>query len=212
MEYQTKLNMNEMAAKQKDIKAAKSRSNSVMQMAPFLQSIGGPSNMGGLAVPGGLASGGGMLGMGGGMTGGEWDASGLVSQMRNANGTAPLPYQIPPPSYPPQQLQPSYSTQMQAMQQQYHQYQQPPSIQYQQPSNNGYPHSNNRCRINFAPSNANYSRPRTPTTPARTPTTSRPPTPTTARPRTPTTTRPPAPTTHARTPTTTRSRTPTTRA
>jgi len=56
MEYQTKLNMNEMAANHKEIKATKSRSNSMIQMAPFLQSIGGPSNMGGLDVPGGLAS------------------------------------------------------------------------------------------------------------------------------------------------------------
>ena len=48
----------------------------MMEMAPFLQSIDGMSNMGCLAVPGGLASGGGVLGTGDGMTGGEWDASG----------------------------------------------------------------------------------------------------------------------------------------
>ena len=131
MEYQTKLNMSEMAANQEDIKAAKLRSNLMMQMAPFLQSIGGMSNMGGLAVPGGLASGSGILGTGGGMTGGEWDASRLFLQMRNTNGTVPPPYQIPPPSYPQQQTQPNYSTQIQAMQQQSPVYSQ--NIQYHFP-------------------------------------------------------------------------------
>ena len=71
-------------------------------MAPFFQSIGGMANMSGLTVPDGLSSGGGVLGVGVVIVGGDWDASGLVLQICNADGTTPLPYQIPTPSYPPQ--------------------------------------------------------------------------------------------------------------
>lgn len=55
-------------------------------------------NMGGFGTSGGLTSG------GGGVVAGHWDLTGLLTEIRVGQGIDPHPYQIPPPSYPPQMI------------------------------------------------------------------------------------------------------------